>query len=160
VERHRPELVDLANQVWGFAETALKEKRSSKVLADYAEAQGFKVERGVAGLPTAFVASFGSGKPVIVVLGEYDALPGILPEGAAYQGAEGESGTAVAKSFPAQIGCCARGPDDSRCPERRRLSDDFLHIGAPSFRGSARLFVATLRTSRTRPRTIVRTCTC
>src|SRR3954454_6891043 len=71
VGRQRPQLVDLANQVWGFAETALKEKRSSKVLADYAEAQGFKVERGVAGMPTAFVASFGSVKPVIVVLGEY-----------------------------------------------------------------------------------------
>jgi aminobenzoyl-glutamate utilization protein B len=77
VELQRSQLVDLANQVWGFAETALKEKKSSKVLADYAEAQGFKVERGVAGMPTAFVASFGSGKPVIVVLGEYDALPGI-----------------------------------------------------------------------------------
>jgi len=77
VDHHRPELVDLANQVWGFAETALKETKSSKVLADYAEAQGFKVERGVAGLPTAFVASYGEGKPVIAILGEYDALPGI-----------------------------------------------------------------------------------
>lgn len=77
VDRHRPELVDLATQVWGFAETALKEKRSSKVLADYAEAQGFKVERGVGGLPTAFVASYGEGRPIIAILGEYDALPGI-----------------------------------------------------------------------------------
>ncbi|MEP7011661.1 MAG: amidohydrolase [Acidobacteriota bacterium] len=77
VDSHRPEMVDLANQVWAFAETALKEKRSSKVLADYAEAQGFKVERGVAGMPTAFVASYGQGKPVIAILGEYDALPGI-----------------------------------------------------------------------------------
>lgn len=77
IDRHRPELVDLANQVWAFAETALKETRSSKVLADYAEAQGFKVERGVAGMPTAFTATYGEGKPVIAVLGEYDALPGI-----------------------------------------------------------------------------------
>ncbi len=77
VEAHRPELVDLANQVWAFAETALQEKRSAKLLADYAEAQGFKVERGVAGMPTAFLASYGEGKPVIAVLGEYDALPGI-----------------------------------------------------------------------------------
>jgi aminobenzoyl-glutamate utilization protein B len=77
VDRHRPELVDLANQVWGFAETALKETRSAKALADYAEAQGMKVERGVAGMPTAFVASYGEGKPIIAVLGEYDALPGI-----------------------------------------------------------------------------------
>src|SRR5262245_22040890 len=77
VEGHRPELVELANQVWAFAETALKETRSSKVLADYAEAQGFKVERGVAGMPTAFLASYGEGKPVIGILGEFDALPGI-----------------------------------------------------------------------------------
>jgi aminobenzoyl-glutamate utilization protein B len=47
------------------------------VLADYAEQQGFKVERGVAGMPTAFVASYGSGKPVIGILGEFDALPGL-----------------------------------------------------------------------------------
>jgi aminobenzoyl-glutamate utilization protein B len=77
IEHHRPELVDLASQVWDFAETALKETRSAKVLSDYAEAQGFKVERGVAGMPTAFIATFGEGKPVIAILGEYDALPGI-----------------------------------------------------------------------------------
>lgn len=77
VDAHRQELVDLANQVWAFAETALKETRSAKVLADFAEAQGFKVERGVAGMPTAFVATYGEGKPVIAILGEYDALPGI-----------------------------------------------------------------------------------
>lgn len=77
VDAHRAELIDLANQVWAFAETALKEKRSAKVLSDYAEAQGFKVERSVAGMPTAFVATYGEGKPVIAILGEYDALPGI-----------------------------------------------------------------------------------
>ncbi len=77
IERHRPELVDLSDQVWRFAETALRETKSSKVLADYAERQGFRVERGVAGMPTAFVATYGEGKPVIGILGEYDALPGI-----------------------------------------------------------------------------------
>src|SRR5436309_2052052 len=77
VERHRPELVDLATQVWGFAETALRETKSAKLLADYAEKQGFRVERGVAGLPTAFIASYGEGRPVVAILGEYDALPGI-----------------------------------------------------------------------------------
>ena len=57
--------------------TALLEVRSAQVLADYAEKQGFAVERGVAGLPTAFVASYGEGRPIIGVLGEYDALPGL-----------------------------------------------------------------------------------
>ena len=70
-------LIDLSDQVWRFAETALKETESSKVLADYAEQQGFRVTRGVAGLPTAFVAEYGQGSPVIGIMGEYDALPGI-----------------------------------------------------------------------------------
>src|SRR5262249_48134850 len=77
VDRQQKTLVDLSDQIWSFAETALKETRSAKALADYAEAQGFKVERVVAGMPTAFVASYGEGKPVIGILGEYDALPGI-----------------------------------------------------------------------------------
>ncbi len=77
VDQHSGELIALSDQVWGFAETALREHRSAAVLADYAEKQGFKVERGVAGMPTAFIASYGSGRPVIGVMGEYDALPGI-----------------------------------------------------------------------------------
>lgn len=77
VDKHSAEITGLSDQVWEFAETALRETKSSKLLADYAEQQGFHVERGVAGLPTAFVASFGEGKPIIGILGEYDALPGI-----------------------------------------------------------------------------------
>ena len=77
VDDHQADLIHLSDQIWAFAETALKEYQSSKVLADYAEEQGFKVERGVAGMPTAFVASFGTGRPIIGVLGEYDALPGL-----------------------------------------------------------------------------------
>lgn len=77
IDRHRSELTGLSDQVWRYAETALRETRSAKALADFAEAQGFRVERGVAGMPTAFVASFGQGEPVIGILGEYDALPGI-----------------------------------------------------------------------------------
>ncbi len=77
VERHQQELIELSDQIWALAETALLEYNSSQILADYAEKQGFNVERGVAGLPTAFVASYGSGKPIIGVLGEYDALPGL-----------------------------------------------------------------------------------
>jgi len=77
IERHKAEIITLSDQVWGFAETALLETRSSKALADYAEEQGFAVKRGVAGLPTAFVASYGEGRPIIGVLGEYDALPGL-----------------------------------------------------------------------------------
>jgi aminobenzoyl-glutamate utilization protein B len=77
VDKHAADLTQLSDQIWAFAETALREHRSAKVLADHAEAQGFQVTRNVAGMPTAFVASFGSGKPVIGIMGEYDALAGI-----------------------------------------------------------------------------------
>jgi aminobenzoyl-glutamate utilization protein B len=75
--RLREELIGPADRVWSYAETALREKKSAEALADYAERQGFRVERGVAGLPTAVVAQYGQGRPIIGLLGEYDALPGL-----------------------------------------------------------------------------------
>ncbi len=96
VDAHQAELVALADQVWEFAETALREKRSSALLAEYLEGKGFHLERGIAGMPTAFLASYGAGRPVLGIFGEYDALPGIsqqavperapLVEGGAGQG--------------------------------------------------------------------------
>ena len=60
-----------------YAELGYKEYRSSELLASILEKEGFTVERGVAGIPTAFIASYGSGRPVIGLLGEYDALAGL-----------------------------------------------------------------------------------
>lgn len=77
VEKHKKELIRISDEIWGLAETAFEETNSAEILASYAEKQGFKVERGVAEMPTAFVATYGSGSPVISVLGEFDALPGI-----------------------------------------------------------------------------------
>ncbi len=77
VDAHGAELIGLADQIWAFAEPALRETRSAALLEQYLESEGFAVERGVAGLPTAFVATYGEGRPIIGILGEYDALPGI-----------------------------------------------------------------------------------
>ncbi len=77
VEKHKKELIRISDEIWKEAETAFEETKSAEILASYAEEQGFKVDRGVAGMPTAFVATYGSGAPVISVLGEFDALPGI-----------------------------------------------------------------------------------
>ncbi len=67
----------ISDAIWSYAELGLEEYRSSKLLADTLEEAGFKVDRGVAGMPTAFVASWshGTGKPVVGFLAEYDALP-------------------------------------------------------------------------------------
>jgi aminobenzoyl-glutamate utilization protein B len=71
----------ISDEIWKYAELGLQEFNSSKLLADTLEAAGFTVERGLAGMPTCFVATYGSGKPVIGLLGEFDALPMISQKG-------------------------------------------------------------------------------
>ncbi len=77
VEKHEKELTSISDNIWSYAELSLVEHQSSKALSDYAEKNGFKVERGVAGMPTAIVATYGSGRPRIGILGEFDANAGI-----------------------------------------------------------------------------------
>lgn len=77
VEKHKTELIRISDSIWALAETAFNEAGSAKLLADYAEKNGLTVTRGVANIPTAFTATYGSGSPVISILGEFDALPGI-----------------------------------------------------------------------------------
>ncbi len=71
---------DLSRKIWEFAEVGYKEKRSSDLLKAELRANGFQVQENVAEIPTAFTASFGSGKPIIGIIGEYDALPGLSQE--------------------------------------------------------------------------------
>ncbi|MEX0973789.1 MAG: M20 family metallopeptidase [Bacillota bacterium] len=70
-------LVDVSRKVWEFAEVGLQENRSAAVQVDFLESEGFSVKQGTGGMPSAFVAEWGSGKPVIGFLGEYDALMGL-----------------------------------------------------------------------------------
>lgn len=72
-----PAYAGIAKQIWGFAEVGYQETRSSALLQEQLRAAGFSVESGVAEIPTAFVATWGSGKPVVGILGEFDALPGL-----------------------------------------------------------------------------------
>lgn len=67
----------LARDLWEFAEVGYQEVKSSTLIKETLAAEGFEIESGVAGIPTAFVASFGSKGPIIGILAEYDALPGI-----------------------------------------------------------------------------------
>ena len=80
VESRRSHYADIATQIWNLAEVGYQEVQSSGILQVELESAGFDVESGVAGMPTAFVASYGEGSPVIVILAEFDALPGISQE--------------------------------------------------------------------------------
>jgi len=77
IDQNQKRIIEVADTIWGYAELGLTETKSSKLLQDELRKHGFKVEAGVAGMPTAFIATWGSGKPVIGIMGEFDALPGI-----------------------------------------------------------------------------------
>ncbi len=77
IKQNERELTQLSDRIWEYAELGLHEHKSAKALEGFLEANGFEIDSGVAGMPTAFVATWGTGKPVIGFLGEYDALPGV-----------------------------------------------------------------------------------
>jgi aminobenzoyl-glutamate utilization protein B len=76
---------DAAVKIWSWAEPGYQEQKSSALLAKMLEDAGFDVKRGVAEIPTAFTATVGNGKPVIGILGEFDALPGLSQQAVPYQ---------------------------------------------------------------------------
>lgn len=77
VEARAEHLGELATQIWEWAELGYKEERSSALLRSALEKAGFRVDVGVAEIPTAFIAEYGDGEPVIALLAEFDALPGM-----------------------------------------------------------------------------------
>ena len=77
IEARKANYASIADEIWALAEVGYQEHKSSARLQAELKGAGFTVESGVADIPTAFVASYGSGKPVIGVLAEFDALPGL-----------------------------------------------------------------------------------
>jgi aminobenzoyl-glutamate utilization protein B len=77
IDEKKEALTQISDAIWEAAETSLEEYESSQILKDYALAQGFEVTENVAGIATAFMAKYGTGKPVIGILGEFDANAGI-----------------------------------------------------------------------------------
>ena len=85
IETNGSKYKNVANQIWSFAEMGYQEEKSSALLQKTLFEEGFSVKTGVANIPTAFVASYGSGSPVIAILGEYDALPGLSQQAVPYK---------------------------------------------------------------------------
>jgi aminobenzoyl-glutamate utilization protein B len=77
VDANAAQYKQVSKEIWGFAELGYHENKSSTLLQDQLKKAGFSIQAGVADEPTAFIASYGSGKPVIAILGEFDALPGL-----------------------------------------------------------------------------------
>ncbi|MCM3387158.1 M20 family metallopeptidase [Ureibacillus chungkukjangi] len=76
-KQYENEIIHLADRIWDVPETRYQEVESAKILKTYLVANGFEIEMGIGGIDTAFVAKYGSTGPIIGILGEFDALPGL-----------------------------------------------------------------------------------
>jgi aminobenzoyl-glutamate utilization protein B len=85
IQENKSAYSSVAQQIWSYAEMGYQEEQSSALLQKTLKAEGFKITTGVAEIPTAFIASYGSGEPVIAVLGEFDALPGLSQKALPYK---------------------------------------------------------------------------
>lgn len=77
IDENQSRVIEISDEIWEYAELGLLEFKSAKLLIEELKKHGFKIEENVGGMPTAFVATWGKGKPILGVMGEYDALPGL-----------------------------------------------------------------------------------
>ena len=77
MRRNEEKYCKLSQEIWQYAELAFHEEKSSQALIRMLEQEGFQITAGLADIPTAFMAQYGSGKPMVGILGEYDALPSL-----------------------------------------------------------------------------------
>jgi aminobenzoyl-glutamate utilization protein B len=96
LDKKFPAYKKIAQAIWGYAELGYQENKSSAQLQELLKGEGFTIQSGVAEMPTAFIATFGSGKPVIGILAEFDALPGLSQDSVPFKKvvAEGKAGHA------------------------------------------------------------------
>jgi aminobenzoyl-glutamate utilization protein B len=85
IQENKSVYTTVAHQIWSYAEMGYQEEQSSALLQKTLKSEGFDITTGVAEIPTAFVASYGSGEPVIALLGEFDALPGLSQKALPYK---------------------------------------------------------------------------
>ena len=78
IKKHQSTFENVAMDIWDLAEVGYQEYKSSEILINVLKKNGFKITTGVADIPTAFIAEYSNGGPVIGILGEYDALPGVM----------------------------------------------------------------------------------
>ncbi len=129
---------NIALEIWNNAELGYKEKKSSALLQETLKKEGFAVEAGVAEIPTAFVASYGSGKPVIGILAEYDALPGLaqnaVPEKSGIEGKAGGHGCGHHLFGTASV---AAGIAIKKLIEEKKFTGTIKVFGCPAEEGGS-----------------------
>jgi len=128
----------VAMQIWNFAEVGYKEVKSSALLQKTLSDNGFEVKAGVAEIPTAFVASYGSGKPVIGILAEFDALPGLSQEATPdKRPIEGKAAGHACGHHLFGTASVAAGIEIKKLIEQKKLSGTVRVYGCPAEEGGS-----------------------
>ncbi|MEY3921466.1 MAG: hypothetical protein RL634_1227 [Bacteroidota bacterium] len=129
---------NIALQIWNHAELGYKEVKSAALLQETLKKEGFAVEAGVAEIPTAFVATYGSGQPVIGILAEFDALPGLaqeaVPEKKSIAGKAGGHGCGHHLFGTASV---AAGIEIKKLIEQKKLTGTIKVFGCPAEEGGS-----------------------
>ena len=129
---------EVALKIWNYAELGYKEVKSSALLAETLRKEGFTVETGVAEIPTAFVATYGSGQPVIGILAEFDALPGLaqeaVPEKKSIQGQAGGHGCGHHLFGTASV---EAGIEIKKLIEQKKITGTIKVYGCPAEEGGS-----------------------
>ncbi len=129
---------NIALQIWNHAELGYKEVKSTALLQETLKKEGFSVESGVADIPTAFVATYGSGQPVIGILAEFDALPGLaqeaVPEKKSIAGKPGGHGCGHHLFGTASV---AAGIEIKKLIEQKKLTGTIKVFGCPAEEGGS-----------------------
>ncbi|MFT3680059.1 MAG: amidohydrolase [Ferruginibacter sp.] len=128
---------NIALQIWDYAEVGYKEVKSSAILQETLKDNGFVVEAGVAGMPTAFVATYGSGKPVIGILAEYDALPGLSQTADPEKKSAGKNAGHACGHHLFGVASIASGIAIKKLIEEKKLTGTIKVFGCPAEEGGS-----------------------
>lgn len=137
VDKNEDEIIAVSKQLWDNPELQYQEVESVKLLSGWLEKNGFTLERGVANIPTAFVATYSSGEgPVIGILAEYDALPGVGVEIASIHKPTGKNGHACGHNLYG-AGSCAAALAAKEAMETHGIKGTVKLFGCPAEEGGA-----------------------
>lgn len=128
---------NMAFQIWDYAEVGYKEVKSSALLQQTLKENGFTVEAGVAGIPTAFVATYGSGQPVIAILAEFDALPGLSQTASPEKTSAGKDAGHACGHHLFGVASVASGIAIKKLIEEKKFTGTIKVFGCPAEEGGS-----------------------
>ncbi len=137
IQLHYDQYKNMALQIWDYAEVGYKEVKSSALLQTTLRENGFTVESGVAGIPTAFVATYGSGKPVIAILAEFDALPGLSQTNVPEKTSAGKDAGHACGHHLFGVASVASGIAIKKLIEEKKFSGTIKVFGCPAEEGGS-----------------------